>query len=156
MYEQTSAAAGVPLDTFLEGKDHEMSAELDRTLAMASQRFMPDIQASLQGIPPVIQQAMQVMQQLGPKPPVDPGEILQAENQRKAAYDQNKLQLDQQRLQRDAQLDQIKMQERQAEIAAKVLMNREDNTTAKELAVFEAEQGHAARLSTGHGINPNP
>jgi hypothetical protein len=33
-------------------------------------------------------------------------------------------------------------------------MNREDNMTAKELAVFEAEHGGKSNLSTGHGINP--
>jgi hypothetical protein len=79
-----------------------------------------------------------------------------AETQRKAAYDQGKLQIDQARLDRDAQLDQIKQQEKQADIAARIAMNREDNTTAKELAVFEAEQGRAGKYSTGHGINPNP
>lgn len=156
MYEQTSAAAGVPLDVFLEKKDEEVSAELDRTLAMASQRFMPDIQASLQGVPPVIQQAMQVMAQMGPKQPVDPSEILQAETQRKAQYDQGRLEIDKARLEREAQLDQIKQQEKQAEIAAKIAMNREDNMTAKELAVFNAEEGRSGRYSTGHGINPNP
>jgi hypothetical protein len=156
MYEQTSAAAGVPLDVFLEKKDEEVSAELDRTLAMASQRFMPDIQASLQGVPPVIQQAMEVMAQMGPKQPVDPSQILQAETQRKAAYDQGRLQIDQARLEREAELDRIKMEERRMEIEAKMAMNREDNITAKELAVFEAEQGIKTPYSTGRGINPNP
>ena len=156
MYEQTSAAAGVPLDVFLEKKDEQVSAELDRTLAMASQRFMPDIQASLQGVPPVIQQAMEVMAQMGPKQPVDPSQILQAETQRKAAYDQGRLQIDQARLEREAELDRIKMEERRMEIEAKMAMNREDNITAKELAVFEAEQGIKTPYSTGRGINPNP
>jgi len=157
MYEQTSNAVGVPLDVFLEGKkDHDVSAELDRTLAMASQRFMPDIQQTLEGVPPVVQQAMEVMQHLAPKGPQDPTQVLMAETQRKAQYDQGRLQIDQARLDREAQLDQIKQQEKQADIAAKLAMNREDNTTAKELAVFEAEQGRAGRYSTGHGINPNP
>ena len=156
MYEQTSNAVGVPLDVFLQGKDQDVSAELDRTLAMASQRFMPEIQQTLEGVPPVIQQAMEVMQQLAPKGPQDPTQVLMAETQRKAQYDQGRLQIDQARLDREAQLDQIKQQEKQADIAAKLAMNREDNTTAKELAVFEAEQGRAGRYSTGHGINPNP
>lgn len=156
IYEQTSAAVGIPLDAFLEKKDEQVSAELDRTLAMASQRFMPDIQQDLQGLPPIIQQAMQIMQQMAPQQPPDPTSILQAETQRKAAYDQGRLQIDQERLAREARLDEIKQQEKEAEIAAKVAMNREDNITAKELAVFEAEQGRAARFTTGHGINPNP
>jgi hypothetical protein len=154
MYEGTSAAVGVPLDVFLEKKDEMVSAELDKTLAMASQRFMPEIQSTLSGVPPVIQKAMQVMSQMGPKQPVDPSELLQAETQRKAAYDQGKLAIDQARLDREAQLDVIKQQEKQAEIAAKIAMNREDNMTAKELAVFEAEQGIKTPYSTGRGINP--
>jgi hypothetical protein len=154
MYEGTSAAVGLPLDVFLEKKDEMVSAELDKTLAMASQRFMPEIQQTLSGVPPVIQKAMQVMSQMGPKQPVDPAQLLQAETERKAAYDQGKLAIDQARLDREEQLDVIKQQEKQAEIAAKIAMNREDNLTAKELAVFEAEQGIKTPYSTGRGINP--
>ena len=154
IYEQTSNAVGVPLDNFLGGKDEHVSAELDRTLAMASQRFMPDIQNSLQGIPPVIQQAQQFMQQFQPPKPQDPTQVLMAETQRKAQYDQARLQIDQQKVSRETQLDQIKMQERQMELTAKQQMNDADNRTAKELAVFEAEHGSKSNFSTGHGINP--
>jgi hypothetical protein len=161
IYEQTSTAVGIPLDAFLEGKDQDVSAELDRLLAMASQRYMPDIQQSLMGVPPVIQQAQQFLQQFAPKPPQDPTQVLMAETQRKAQYDQARAQYDQARLQleqarvsRETQLDQIKMQENMAELQAKVQMNDADNRTAKELAVFEAEHGGKSNLSTGHGINP--
>jgi hypothetical protein len=161
IYEQTSNAVGVPLDTFLGGKDEQVSAELDRTLAMASQRFMPDIQNSLQGIPAVIQQAQQFLQQFQPPKPQDPTQVLMAETQRRAQYDQSqaqlnqaKLQIEQQKVSRETQLDQIKMQENMAEVQSKVQMNDADNRTAKELAVFEAEHGGHPRLSTGHGINP--
>ena len=159
IYEQTSNVVGVPLDKFLGGDDHDVSAELDRTLAMASQRFMPDIQQMLQGIPPVIQQAQQFMQQMGPKPPMDPTQVLMAETQRKAQADQQqnqidqmKVQLDQQKNAREAQLDQIKMQENMAVEQSKVQMNTDDNTTAKELAVFEAEHGKYPHFTSGHGI----
>lgn len=154
LYEKTSDMVGMPLEKFLEGKDKDVSAEVDRVLAMASQRFMPDIDQSLQGVPPVIQQAQQFMQQFKPPTPEDPSKILMAETQRKAQYDQGKLELDQARVSRETQLDQIKMQERQMELSAKLQMNREDNMTAKELAVFEAEHGGKSNLSTGHGINP--
>ena len=154
IYEQTSNVAGVPLDTFLGGKDEHVSAELDRLLAMASQRYMPEIQQSLQGVPPVIQQAQQFLQQFQPPKPQDPTQVLMAETQRKAQYDQARLQIDQQKVSRETQLDQIKMQERQMELAAKQQINDADNRTAKELAVFEAEHGNKSNLSTGHGINP--
>jgi len=155
MYEQTSAAVGIPLDEFLGGKDEQVSAELDKTLAMASQRFMPDIQQTLEGVPPVIQQAMQAMSQMGPKKSLDPAEILQAETQRKAQNDQSQAQLKQQDLALREQESQRRMQEKEMDLQTKLAMNREDNLTAKELAVFEAEQGQKTNLSTGHGINPH-
>lgn len=161
IYEQTSNVVGIPLDAFLGGKDQDVSAELDRTLAMASQRYMPEIQQMLSGIPPVIQQAQQFLQQFQPPRPQDPTQVLMAETQRKAQadqarmqFDQAKLQIEQARVSRETQLDQIKMQENMADIQAKLQMNSDDNTTAKELAVFEAEHGGRSRLSTGHGINP--
>ena len=159
IYEQTSNVVGVPLDKFLGGDDHDVSAELDRTLAMASQRYMPDIQQMLQGLPPVIQQAQQFMQQFQPPQPQDPTKVLMAETQRKAQADQAqnqinqlKLQLEQQKNAREAQLDQIKMQENMAVEQSKVQMNTDDNTTAKELAVFEAEHGKYPHFTSGHGI----
>jgi hypothetical protein len=104
---------------------------------------------------------MQVMQQMAPKPPMDPAQILMAETQRKAALDQAKNQLDAQKLQlqaaheaRQQQIDQGRIQAEMAGVQARAQMNAEDNTTAKELAVFEAEQGQKARFTTGHGINP--
>ena len=163
MYEETSNVVGVPLDAFLQQKDEQVSAELDKLLAQASQRYMPEIEQRLQGIPPVIQQAMQMMQQFQPPKPVDPVTVLQAETQRKAQadqaraqLDQAKLQIEQQKVQRDAQLDQIKQQENNAGIQAKITMNEQDNATAKQLAVFEAEQGLKSHLTTGHGIHPQP
>jgi hypothetical protein len=48
------------------------------------------------------------------------------------------------------------MQERQMELDTKLAINREDNLTAKELAVFEVEQGVKTAYSTGRGINPQP
>jgi hypothetical protein len=156
IYEQTSKAAGIPLDAFLEKKDEQVYAELDRTLAMASQRYMPEIMEAMSGIPPVIQQAMQVMSQLGPKQPADPSEILQGELQRKTMADQTNAQIKAQDLQLREQESQRKLREREMELEARIAMNREDNLTAKELAVFEAEHGIKAPYSTGHGINPNP
>ena len=159
IYQHTSATVGVPLEEFMQDKDRDVSAELDRTLAMASQRYMPEISQMLQGIPPVIQQAQQFLQQFQPPKPQDPTQVLMAETQRKAQADQMdaqlnqaKLQLEQARVSRETQLDQIKMQENMADIQAKMQMNVDDNTTAKELAVFEAEHGKNPHFTTGHGI----
>ena len=154
IYEETSKTVGVPLDVFLEKKDEKVSAELDRTLAMASQRYMGDITEAMSGIPPVVQAAMQAMAQLAPKPPADPTQILQGELQRKMAADQANIQVKQADMQLRQQESQRRLQEKQLDVEARVAMNREDNLTAKELAVFEAEQGIKTPYSTGRGINP--
>jgi hypothetical protein len=67
-----------------------------------------------------------------------------------------RMELERLRIQREMELDAIKRQEREMEVEARMAMNREDNMTAKELAVFEAEQGIKTPYSTGRGINPNP
>jgi hypothetical protein len=179
IYEQASAATGVPLEQLMSGKDPEISAELDRTLAIASQRYMPDVESSLQGLPPIIQQAQQMLQQFQPPKPADPAQVLMAETQRKMQADQAKMQTDQarlgieqskaqsqvqidqsrldlerMRLTREAELDAIKQEEHALEVQSRILMNREDNMTAKELAVFEVENGIRTPYSTGRGINP--
>lgn len=170
IYEQSSAAAGVPLEEFMNSKDPEIEAEIDRTLAQASINYMPQIEQTLGAAMPIIQQAMEAMSKLAPPRPQDPTQVLMAETQRKAAADQINAQTDQARLAIEKQkadasaavelqkmsIEMEKMRQRQAEIEAKIAMNREDNTTAKELAVFEAEHGQKTNLSTGHGINPQP
>jgi hypothetical protein len=154
IYEETSKIVGIPLDSFLEKKDEQVSAELDRTLAMASQRYMGDITNAMSGIPPVIQAAMQTMAQLAPKPPDDTIQILQGELQRKMAADQASMQAKQADMQLRQQESERKLQEKQIDVEARLAINREDNLTAKELAVFEAEQGIKTPYSTGRGINP--
>lgn len=170
IYEQSSAAAGIPLEEFMNSKDPEIEAEIDRTLAQASIRYMPEIEQTLEKAMPIIQQAMEAMSRLAPQQPQDPTQVLMAETQRKAAADQISAQTEQARLSvekqkvdmaavanlQKMQLEMQNMRQRQAEIEAKLVMNREDNTTAKELAVFEAEHGAKTNLSTGHGINPQP
>jgi len=58
----------------LQHQDPETRAELDRTLAAISQKTMPVMSAKLEGVPPVLGQAIQMLQSLQPKPeiPVDP------------------------------------------------------------------------------------
>jgi hypothetical protein len=99
-------------------KDDEARRAFDRMLAEASQTVVTDATDVFAALPPVIAQAMQMMQQLAPQPPQDPrtaieGQKLQAQQQR----DQAQMQLDGQRAQLDAQtaaqraqLDAQKMQ----------------------------------------------
>ena len=85
-------------------KDDEARRAFDRMLAEASQTVVADATEVFSSLPPVIEQAMKMMQQLMPQPPQDPrtaieGQKLQAQAQR----DQAQMQLDGQRAQMDAQ-----------------------------------------------------
>ena len=85
-------------------KDDEARRAFDRMLAEASQAVVTDAVDVFASLPPVIAQAMQMMQQLAPQPPQDPrtaleGQKLQAQQQR----DQAQMQLEGQRAQVDAQ-----------------------------------------------------
>ena len=85
-------------------KDNEARRAFDRMLAEASQTVVTDATEVFSSLPPVIAQAMQMMEQFAPQPPPDPrtaieGQKLQAQQQR----DQAQMQLEGQRAQMDAQ-----------------------------------------------------
>lgn len=160
-------------------KDDDARRAFDRMLAEASQAVVTDATDVFAALPPVIAQAMEMMQQLAPQPPQDPrvaleGQKLQAQQQR----DQAQMQLDGQKMQADAMQTQAEMQlqaqklqiEQQlgqmkqdredartsAELNARMTMNAQDNQTAMQLAQAEIMSGERIAVSTGTGINPNP
>lgn len=69
------------LAQMLQHQDPETRAELDKTMAAISQKIMPRSSQVLSGIPPIIQQAVQMLQELQPKPeiPVDPNKQMEIE-----------------------------------------------------------------------------
>jgi hypothetical protein len=92
-------------------KDDEARRAFDRMLAEASQSVVTDATEVFSSLPPVIAQAMQMMEQFAPKPPQDPrtaieGQKMQAQQQR----DQAQMQLEGQKLQVQTQKDQTAMQ----------------------------------------------
>jgi hypothetical protein len=119
-----------------------------------------------------------MLQQLqGMSAPQDPKVQAQmAEVQRKASADQAniavkqaELQLAQAKLQREVQdsaqrqetnmqremVKQDRLDKRQAaELEVKLVTNREDNDTAKQIAAMETITGEKVGVSTGTGINP--
>lgn len=62
------------MSELMKQQDPETRKELDKTLAAISQKVVPRAAEVLQGVPPVIQQAMTMLQELQPKPeiPLDP------------------------------------------------------------------------------------
>jgi chaperonin GroES len=176
VFEVASAAAGQDISDFQKSKDPEVKKSFDQLLAATSQKVVPDANQAFQAIPEIVQKAVGIMQQLQGQGPMDPAQAMMAETQRKAAADQAKAQIDQGRLQLDAQkaqadqaeaaqkmqaaaqrelLKQDRLDQRQgAELNVKLVTNREDNNTAKEIAAMEAVTGEKVGVSTGTGINP--
>jgi chaperonin GroES len=96
-------------------KDHEARRAFDRMLAEASQSVVGDAANIFASLPPIIAQAMEMMQQFAPQPPQDPrtaieGQKLQAQTQRDQAQMQMQTQRDQAQMQADAQKTQAQMQ----------------------------------------------
>ena len=173
-------------DMLKEIKGTDEKKAFDAMLAEASQSVVAQADQVFASLPPVIQQAQQIMQQLSPQPPMDPSvQLAQAQlqaqaqrDQQRAALDTQKLQLTAQESQQQAQMDAAKLQltaqemqqraveeqQRQqaetqrklAELQARQAMNTQDNLTALELAKLEVETGERIAVSTGTGINPQP
>jgi hypothetical protein len=103
---------------------------------------------------------------------------LEAQQQRDQVQAQTQMQRDQVQAQTQAQRDAVQAQlqqrqdelalqtellkqdredaRKQAELATRLAMNREDNETAKELTAVEVASGERTSMTTGTGINPNP
>lgn len=178
VFEVASSAAGRDISEFQKVRDPDVKKSFDQMLAAASQRVVPDAQAAFSAIPQIVQQAVGMLQQMqGMNAPVDPAaQAMMAETQRKAAADQASIQVKQAELQLAAaklQREEVQVQQRQqdnlrrealkqdrldkrqaAELNVKLVTNREDNTTAKEIAAMEAVTGEKVGVSTGTGINP--
>ncbi len=178
VFEVASSAAGRDISEFQKVKDPDVKKSFDQMLAAASQRVVPDAQQAFAAIPQIVQQAVGMLQQMqGMNAPVDPAaQAMMAETQRKAAADQASIQVKQAELQLAAaklQREEAQVQQRQqdnirrdlikqdrldkrqaAELNVKLVTNREDNTTAKEIAAMEAITGEKVGVSTGTGINP--
>ena len=102
-------------------------------------------------MPPVIAQAMQVVQVMQ-KPPTDPADVAmvsaQAQAQdvaRKAQADQVKNAIEQQKVQAD-------LQAKMAELQNRLQINEEDNKTAMLISAAELQSGHNTHLKNGTGI----
>lgn len=120
--------------------------------------------------------------QMPPNPQV---EVAKAEIERKTAADQANQQMEMQKLQDRQREGQQRLAEKQmdiqsriaelqgqlerererqaaedrrteAEIKARLMMNEQDNQTAKQLAALEVASGERIAVSTGTGINPQP
>lgn len=120
------------------GKDADARRALDRMLAEASMSVAQESAGVFASLPPVIQQAQQLLQSLQPQPVPDPRtQLEQAKLQAQAQRDQQQLQLEQAKLQMGAAENQ-----QEAQLAAAKLQQQTALDQARmQLAAFEAQQG---------------
>lgn len=94
--------------TKLMSKSVEVKRAFDAMLAQASSVVVPELDETLKGVMPVLQQAQQMLKAIAPPPVMDPAQAaVQAatqETQRKAAEDKARIGLDTQEAQTDAQI----------------------------------------------------
>ena len=89
-------------------KEQTLPAQADQMLAAIAQHVHQDTQQTFSGVPPVIQQAIQMLQQMRGQQPMDPAtqafvQTSMAETQRRATKDQGELQLKAAEMQQDNQ-----------------------------------------------------
>jgi hypothetical protein len=121
-------------------KDDDARRAFDRMLAEASQSVVTDATEVFASLPPVIAQAMELMQQLAPQPPQDPrvaleGQKLQAQQQR----DQAQMQIDNQR----AQLETQKLQASAAKSQAEIYLQAQKMQTEQQIEAQKLQAGAA-------------
>ncbi len=187
VFDISNDATGIDIgDMLKELKEPDDKRAFDAMLAEASQTVAQSAGEVFASLPPVIQQAQQVMQSLAPQPPMDPAAQVAAQQiqlraqevqqraqteaqrlqlqaqqaQQRAQVDQAKLQLDaqqeQQRIAADREAEQVETQRKMSEMQVRQAMNTQDNLTAMELAKLEIDTGERFDVSTGTGINPQP
>ena len=133
-----SKSRGGKMVTEEEYENKQLTGEIDKVFAIASQHVKMDSEKAFSKIVPLIQQLMQAMQQMTPQPPIPPeAQVLRetslAETQRRAQRDQAELALDGQRLQLEAATAERKEQ-------MDIALNAVDNLTKERIETARLTQ----------------
>ena len=116
-------------------EDNPIAAQLDKSLAIASNHVQLDSKQVFAQVMPALQKLGEIAKQFKPEPPME-GEAIavlkasMAETQRRAAADQAKQQIDMARMQHDASLADRKL-------SADIAMNAENNLTRERMKTAE-------------------
>jgi flagellar biosynthesis GTPase FlhF len=171
VYELSNQATGMDMgDAVRENKSVADKQSFDRMLAQASNTVSQRAAEAFGDMPPVIEQAVQMLQSMSPQAPQDPAvQAAMAETERRAAADQAKAQYDAQRLQIEQQDNQVDAQMQQAKLEAEMQADQmqqqaEDQRSAMEMqarvAMNDADNQTAMLLAQMGGdepaVNPNP
>ena len=179
VFELGTEATGEDIGDVLKAiKDPDDKRAFDAMLAEASQTVVQQAGSVFASLPPVIQQAQQVMQSLAPQPPMDPNtqaameqlklqaqqiqmraqtdaqrmQLDAAKTQQQAQTNQAKLQLDVAKTQQQAQIDQAKLQIDQAKIQLDA--QQEQARLAGDMAVEQQEnQRKQAEMQVRQAMN---
>lgn len=117
-HDAMSHALGVEVTDMMDADDEDVMMEFDKLVVAATPTVMKVIDQKLASLPPVIQQAMQLMQSMQPQPQDPAAQAMMAETQRKTADDQTTAKLDAAKVQLAAQ-KQAKDDEKAQAAAAK-------------------------------------
>ena len=171
VYELSNEATGMDIgEAVRDNKSVEDKQSFDRMLAEASNTVSARAADAFGALPPVIEQAVQMLQAMSPQGPQDPAVMAaQAETQRRAEADKAKAELDAQRLQIEQQDNQVDAQMQQAKMAAEMQADQmqqqsQDQRSALEMqarvAMNDADNQTAMLLAQMGGgepaVNPNP
>jgi hypothetical protein len=153
-HDAASKAMGEDLGDFMKtlGKDTDERRAVDQLLATAGATALSEGEDLFGKLPPIIQQAQQMMQQFAPPPMQDPRVALDQQKmqmsaqqaQQQAAIDQQKMQMAAQEAQQSAQLDQMRLQ-LQGQQAQQSAQQSAAELQARVAIAAQAEQGDNVR-----------
>jgi len=125
-----------------EHSDEDKRA-FDRMLAEASMVVSEKAGAIFADLPPIIEQAQQMIQQFQQPPPMDPSQVAMQTAQQRMQLDTQKMQLEGQKAQQQMQLDQANMQMKQAEAQQQMQLEQQKLMLQQQLAEINAQMDQA-------------
>lgn len=149
VYEHASSASGQNFEEMLKFKDPETRKEVDKALAQASTLVIGEAQSAFKALPPIIEKAFSVVQQLQASMHQDP--TIQGALQVEQARGQTATQLEQMRQQGKQATTQMSIADRQQALQLKVVDGKQKaaDEQANREAAMQLEQ---ARTTSAQAI----
>lgn len=140
----------------LMSSDPEVKEAFDRLLALSSQKVVPSMQEDFANAMPIIQKAMQMLQSMAPKPPIDPAQAaLQAstaETQRKQADDKTSATLDQQKNAIMAERNRIQEEGNQSRDQTSITRTVLETRSAQDIGAMRLTEGKSPGFTDGSSL----
>jgi hypothetical protein len=140
VFEQTTEALdGRDPSEFMKIRDPQVSAEMDRTLAMVSMDVLREDVKAISKLPPVIQKAHEIISQYQQaSQPMDPAQVQRERNQIQAKDNEQKNQLKSQELQQRAQAANMTVVQGREKIKADIAKEGMRAKTQREIAAADS------------------